>query len=75
MKDQLIYEWEQTIDEINIYIQPPKFVLEKYRDQVKKQLAPGQELPKLEVTITHNHLKVGVKGNPPYIDVKNNMNF
>ena len=27
--DRVIYEWDQTIDEVNIYIQPPDFMLPK----------------------------------------------
>eukprot|EP01017_Pseudomicrothorax_dubius_P031502 TRINITY_DN4035_c0_g1_i7.p1 TRINITY_DN4035_c0_g1~~TRINITY_DN4035_c0_g1_i7.p1 ORF type:complete len:180 (+),score=27.53 TRINITY_DN4035_c0_g1_i7:111-650(+) len=67
-KDQEIYEWEQTIDEVHIYIKPPKACLPKYKDQVLKQLGPGQTLPKLEVEIKSGHIKVGIKGTKPYID-------
>jgi len=63
-----IYEWEQTLEEVNIYIKPPPYVLEKNREEVRKQLKPGQELPKLEVKIKSNHVTIGVKGNPPFID-------
>jgi len=47
-----IYEWDQTLDEVNIYIQPPKGVTAKM----------------LQVLILPNKLSVGLKGNPPYID-------
>lgn len=63
-----IYEWDQTLEEVHLYIQPPKFVLEKYRDEIRKQLKPGQELPKLDVKIKFNHLAIGIKGNNPFID-------
>lgn len=65
----MVYEWDQTIDDINIYIKPPQYVLEKYQAEIKKNLKPGQQLPKLEVLIQAQTIKVGVKGNPPYIDV------
>lgn len=48
-----IYEWEQSLDEVNLYIQPP----------------PGLQASQVECTITPKHLRLGVKGNPPFIDV------
>ena len=30
--DRVIYEWDQTLDEVNIYIQPPDFMLKKNRE-------------------------------------------
>lgn len=63
-----IYEWEQTLEEVHIYIKPPKFLLPKYKDEVKKNLKPGEEPPKLEVVIKHDHLKIGIKGTNPFID-------
>lgn len=53
---------------MHLYIDPPKFVLPKYKDEFRKQLQPGEKLPELEIKITANHLKVGIKGNPPFID-------
>ena len=47
-----IYEWEQSLEEVNIYITPP----------------PGLTRNLIEVEISHLHLKVGVKGSPPFID-------
>ncbi|KAL4494138.1 hypothetical protein ABPG72_016094 [Tetrahymena utriculariae] len=65
---QTVYQWDQTIDDVNIYIQPPKFVLKKYENEVRKQLQPGQPMPKLEIIIEPRHLKIGIKGNPPFIN-------
>ena len=46
-----MYEWDQTLDEVNIYIQPP----------------PGAGARDIECTITNDHVSVGLKGNPPYL--------
>eukprot|EP00285_Hemiselmis_virescens_P009812 CAMPEP_0173393680 /NCGR_PEP_ID=MMETSP1356-20130122/22250_1 /TAXON_ID=77927 ORGANISM="Hemiselmis virescens, Strain PCC157" /NCGR_SAMPLE_ID=MMETSP1356 /ASSEMBLY_ACC=CAM_ASM_000847 /LENGTH=221 /DNA_ID=CAMNT_0014351737 /DNA_START=63 /DNA_END=725 /DNA_ORIENTATION=+ len=45
---QMIYEWEQGLDEINIYIQPP----------------PGITAQMFDIEIKADHLMVGIKGNP-----------
>lgn len=47
-----IYEWEQSLDEVNIYITPPR----------------GLERRMIVVEISHLHLCVGIKGSPPFID-------
>jgi hypothetical protein len=47
-----VYEWEQSLEEVNIYIEPP----------------PGVTRAMLDVKITHTHLTVGLKGAPPFID-------
>eukprot|EP00440_Ansanella_granifera_P072192 gb/GFBE01078340.1/.p1 GENE.gb/GFBE01078340.1/~~gb/GFBE01078340.1/.p1 ORF type:complete len:176 (+),score=47.85 gb/GFBE01078340.1/:1-528(+) len=47
-----VYEWEQSIDECHIYIQPP----------------PGVTKQHLEIKIEPRHLKVGIKGNPPFLN-------
>jgi len=47
-----IYEWEQSLDECNIYIKHP--------EGVPKAL--------LDIVIGYNHLKVGLKGAPPFLD-------
>eukprot|EP00455_Lapot_gusevi_P050052 TRINITY_DN7202_c0_g1_i2.p1 TRINITY_DN7202_c0_g1~~TRINITY_DN7202_c0_g1_i2.p1 ORF type:complete len:180 (+),score=22.44 TRINITY_DN7202_c0_g1_i2:71-541(+) len=49
---RVIYEWEQTLDEVLIYIQTPDGV--RGRD--------------LDIKISPNHLSVGIKGNPPYLN-------
>ena len=64
---QKVYEWEQTLEEIIVYIQAPDCVLEKNRAVIQKQLKPGQQMPKLDIKITPTHLTVGLKGLPPYL--------
>lgn len=47
-----IYEWEQSLSEVNIFIEPP----------------PDIPAKMLDIAITHRHLRVGIKGAPPFID-------
>jgi hypothetical protein len=47
-----IYEWEQSLEEVNIYIEPPP--------QIPSNM--------IFVEIEHRHLKVGLKGTDPFID-------
>jgi CS domain len=47
-----IYSWDQTLDDVNVYIKPP----------------PGVKASHLDITIGATHLKIGLKGNPPFID-------
>mmetsp|Transcript_25745 Transcript_25745/g.66597 ORF Transcript_25745/g.66597 Transcript_25745/m.66597 type:complete len:157 (-) Transcript_25745:277-747(-) len=49
---QVIYEWEQTLEEIHCYIKPPEGITARH----------------LDITIASRHLRVGIKGNPPFID-------
>jgi len=49
---RLIYEWEQSLEEVNIYIEPPP--------NVPRQM--------FDIEITHRHLRVGLKDAPPFID-------
>ena len=44
---RVIYEWEQTLDEVNIYIQAP----------------PNISSNLLNIKISHNHLIIGIKNN------------
>ena len=46
-----IYEWEQSLEEINIYIAPPQ----------------GLPKDLIDIRITYNHLVVGVKDANPFI--------
>ena len=47
-----IYEWEQSLEEVNIYISPP----------------PGVPRHLFDIEISHTHVRVGIKGAPPFID-------
>eukprot|EP00884_Botryococcus_braunii_P023417 jgi/Botrbrau1/975/Bobra.114_1s0016.1 len=47
-----IYEWDQTLGDVNIYIELP----------------PGLRAKDLTVKISSKHLTVGIKGNDPYLD-------
>jgi CS domain len=47
-----IYEWEQSLEEVNIFIEPPE----------------GLPRELIAIVIGHRHLTVGVKGAPPFID-------
>mmetsp|Transcript_58202 Transcript_58202/g.116984 ORF Transcript_58202/g.116984 Transcript_58202/m.116984 type:complete len:252 (+) Transcript_58202:44-799(+) len=49
---QPVYEWDQTLDECNIWIKPP----------------PGVMAAHLDIEITHTHVRVGIKGNPPFLN-------
>lgn len=51
--DRVIYEWDQTLTEVNVYIQVPTGVTAK----------------QLSVEIAPTSLKVGLKSNPPYVQV------
>lgn len=49
-----VYEWEQTLEEVHCYIKPPE----------------GIRARQLDIAITARHLRVGIKGNPPFLDVR-----
>ncbi|GAB5361759.1 hypothetical protein AAMO2058_000740200 [Amorphochlora amoebiformis] len=49
-----IYEWEQTLEEVDIYINPP----------------PGVTSRQIVCNIKSDHLEVGIKGAPLYMDEK-----
>jgi hypothetical protein len=48
-----IYEWEQDIEQVDMWITPP----------------PGVTAKMIACNITDRHLTLGIKGNPPFIDV------
>ncbi len=62
-------EREQELDEVHLYFIPPKWAIPRYQVEMKKSLKPGEKLPELEVKIKSDHITVGVKGNPPFLDV------
>ena len=47
-----IYEWEQGFEEVNVYVPLP----------------PGTPRRALDAKIGVGHLRVGLVGNPPYLD-------
>lgn len=47
-----IYEWEQSLEEVNIYIIPPI----------------GLRRDLIDIEISHLHLRIGLLGSPPFID-------
>ena len=49
---RLIYEWDQSLEEVNIYVEPP----------------PDVPRNMFDIEISHTHLRVGLKGTPPFID-------
>jgi hypothetical protein len=49
-----IYEWEQGYEEVNVFIAPP----------------PGVTAKLVDCKISVGHVRLGVKGNPPYLDVR-----
>lgn len=51
---RVIYEWNQSLEEVNLFIEVP----------------PGVSAKQLEVEVTGTQLKIGLKGNPPYLDVR-----
>lgn len=50
-----IYEWEQDIEQVDMWITPP----------------PGVTAKMIDCVITDRHMRIGIKGNPPFIDVRN----
>lgn len=48
----LIYEWEQSLEEVLVYVRPP----------------PGVKAAQISCTIKPRHLTLGIKGLPPFLD-------
>ena len=51
-QDRTIYEWEQTLEDVHVYIETP----------------PGVRAKMLNVVITPSQLTVGLHKSPPFID-------
>lgn len=49
---RLVYEWEQDIEQVEMWVTPPSGVTAKM----------------IACAITSNHFSLGIKGNPPFID-------
>jgi len=52
-QDRKIYEWDQTLSEVNMYVEVP----------------PGMRAKEMFCEIEKQHVKFGLKGNPPFMDV------
>jgi len=50
---QKVFEWDQTLEEVNLYITLP----------------PNVHSKAFHCKIQSKHLEVGIKGNPPYLNV------
>jgi hypothetical protein len=48
-----IYEWDQTLAEVNMYVEVP----------------PGVHARDMFCDIEARHVRFGLKGNPPFLDV------
>jgi hypothetical protein len=51
---QKVFEWDQTLEEVNMYIELPKNVPTKL----------------IHCAIQAGHVEVGIRGNPPYLNVR-----
>jgi hypothetical protein len=49
-----IYEWDQSLAEVNMYVEVP----------------PGVRARDMFCEIAQRHIKFGLKGNPPFLDVR-----
>jgi hypothetical protein len=49
-----VYEWSQSLDEVNVVLRPP----------------PGVTAKVLAIAITPTHVTIGIKGNPPFLSVR-----
>ena len=64
-----IYEWDQTLEEVNIYIKPPMYTLPKYLAENRKMYGDKFETAKFDIKIESDRLSIGVKGQKPFINV------
>ena len=69
-QDRVVYEWQQDLEDVHIYIELPPVFHKSVRAQMKKQLQPGEKLPELDIKIEVSKLTVGIKGNPPFLSEK-----
>lgn len=65
--DQVIYEWEQNLTEVILYLQPPQWAIPRHQVQLKKTLQPGQQLPSLFVKVERDSIEIGITPNPPFL--------
>mmetsp|Transcript_4570 Transcript_4570/g.11355 ORF Transcript_4570/g.11355 Transcript_4570/m.11355 type:complete len:185 (-) Transcript_4570:1349-1903(-) len=50
---RVVYEWDQTLSEVNIYCEVP----------------PGVRASMIYCEVLRNHVKFGIRPNPPYLDL------
>ena len=67
---QLIYEWEQTLEDIHVYFFPPKWALPKYLSENQKEHGSNFKTAKIKVDIQPKKLKICIEPNPPFLDVR-----
>ena len=58
-ENRTIYEWDQTLCDVNIYIEVPS----------------GVRAKQLFVDIKQTHIKIGITPNPPYLDVRQPFHY
>lgn len=51
---QKVFEWDQSLEEVNMYIELPKNVPTKL----------------IQCVIQAGHVEVGIRGHPPYLNVR-----
>ena len=49
---RVIYEWEQSLEDVTVYVTPP----------------PGVVPDMIDCRLTPQHLTLGIRGNPPFLD-------
>ena len=49
---RVVYEWDQSLDEVNVYIAAP----------------PGVPAAAIDCALTVHRVRLGLKGNPPFLD-------
>lgn len=66
---QTVYEWEQSLEDVNMYLRPPPYTLPKYLAQNKQAYGENFVTAKFEIVIKADWLTIGVKGQKPFINV------
>jgi hypothetical protein len=67
---KLIYEWQESIDTVTVFIRPPPILTNKAARSEYAKNNPGVALPSLDIKIANQRLTVGMKGAPPFLDLK-----
>lgn len=67
---QEIYEWDQTLEEVNIYFKPPKYALPNYLNENKALYGDNFVTAKFDISIKPDHLTIGIRGQKPFTNVR-----